>query len=69
MLHPFSPPHCPTAVEKVSGVVMEEVLDEFFCLYNQEKQADQADRLKSSQAILLKLLTDVAMPACDPALR
>ena len=42
---------------------MEAVLDDFFCLYNEEKQAEQADRLKSSQAILLKLLTDLAMPS------
>lgn len=48
---------------KLAPVYMEAVLDDFFCLYNEEKQADQADRLKSSQAILLKLLTDLAMPS------
>lgn len=41
---------------------MEETIDHFFTLYNEEKRAQATDRASSSRLLLLQLLTDLAMP-------
>lgn len=41
---------------------MEETIDHFFTVYNEEKRTQAADRASSSRLLLLQLLTELAMP-------